>query len=116
MAMKASQVSALVEVELTRISSPSTVALIRRLLVPPHCEQRPWDYGESGERYPCWIVAEHPSSNTAFAYCEHGFGPKCPWGLLWLSGEHLNMGMDSSWFTSLEDVVKDSYAWEAPAL
>jgi hypothetical protein len=26
------------------------------------------------------------------------------------------MGMDSSWFTSLEDVLKDSYAWEAPTL
>jgi hypothetical protein len=108
----ASDVSALVERELIGITNPDTVALIRRLLVPPRCEQRPWDYGEPNETFPCWIVAEHPSSNTAFAYCQFGFGPRSPWGLLWLSGEHLNMGMDSSWFASLEDVIKDSYAWE----
>jgi hypothetical protein len=114
--MTASHISTLVEAELTRIISPSSVALIRGLLVPPRCEERPWDYGAPSETYPCWIVAEHPPSNTAFAYCEQGFGPKCPWGLLWLSGEHLNMGMDSSWFTSLEAVVKDSRASEAPTL
>jgi|GEM_PF-1842872 len=110
-AMTASDILALVETELTRISNPRTVSLIRGLLVPPHCEQRPWDYGELNETHPCWIVAEHPSSNTAFAYCEHGFGPRCPWGLLGRSGEWLNMGMDSSWFTSLEDCVRDSFAW-----
>ena len=110
--MTSSQVSALIEEELAQISSPNVVALIRRLLVPPRCEQRPWDYGAPDETYPCWIVAEHSSSNTAFAYCEHGFGPRCPWGLLGLSGEHLNMGMDSSWFTSLEDLLRDSWAWE----
>jgi len=109
--MTASEILSLVEAELTRISNPSTVALIRGLLVPPRCEQRPWDYGEPNQTFPCFIVAEHPASNTAFAYCEHGFGPRCPWGLLWRSGEWLNMGMDSSWFTSLEDCVRDSFAW-----
>lgn len=109
--MTASEVQTSVEAELARISEPSTVALIRSLLVQPRCEQRPWDYGEPGQTYPCWIVAEHPASNTAFAYCEHGFGPRCPWGLLACSGEFLNMGMDSSWFSSLEDCVRDSFAW-----
>ena len=103
---------AVVETELARIPSPSTAALVRRLLVPPRCEQRPWDYGEPNETFPCWIVAEHLPSNTAFAYCKHGFGPRCPWGMLWRSGEYLNMGMDSGWFTSLEDCVRDSRAWE----
>jgi hypothetical protein len=112
MVLTGSKVSELVEAELAQISTPSTIALIRRLLVPPRCEQRPWDYGEPNETFPCWIVADHAPSNTGFAYCEHGFGPRCPWGLLWLSGDHLNMGMDSSWYTSLEDVVRDSCAWE----
>jgi hypothetical protein len=114
MALTASQISALVEAELARIPNPSTIALIRRLLVQPRCEKRPWDYGSLGDRYPCWIIGEHPSSNTAFTYCEQGFGPKCPWGLLGITGEHLSMGMDSSWFTSLEAAVRDSWAWEAP--
>ena len=109
--MTAPEILTLVETELTRIKSPRTNALIRRLLVPPRCEQRPWDYGEPNATYPCWIVAEHPSSNTAFAYCEYGFGPRCPWGLLWRSGKHLNMGMDSSWYTSLEECLRDSRAW-----
>jgi len=110
--MTASEVLALVEKELEQIQKCETVSLIRGLLVPPRCEQRPLDYGEPDEQYPCWIVADHAPSNTAFAYCEHGFGPRCPWGLLWRSGDYLNMGMDSSWFTSLEDCVRDSRAWE----
>jgi hypothetical protein len=110
--MTASQISALVEVELARVSSESTVAKIRGLLVEPRREDRPWDYGAPGQTYPCWIVAEHLPSNAAFAYCDQGFGPRCPWGLLWRSGEYLNMGMDSSWFTSLEDAVRDSWALE----
>jgi|SRR6516165_10878187 hypothetical protein len=110
--MTASQMAALVESELARVSSESIVAKIRRLLVEPRCEDRPWDYGASGQTFPCWIVAEHLPSNTVFAYCEQGFGPRCPWGLLGRSGEYLNMGMDSGWFVSLEDAVKDSWAWE----
>jgi hypothetical protein len=112
MSTTSSLVSKLVDSELGRIADTSTADLIRRLLVSPRCEQRPWDYGAPDETYPCWIVAEHPSSNAAVAYCEQGFGPRCPWGLLWISGEHLSMGMDSGWFTSLEDAVRDSFAWE----
>lgn len=109
--MTAFEISSLVERELTRISDPNTVALIRDLLVSPRCEQRPWGYGEPNQTFSRWIVAEHPSSNTVLAYCEHGFGPRCSWGLLCCSGERLNIGMDSSWFTSLEDCVRDSCAW-----
>jgi hypothetical protein len=60
---------------------------------------RPWDYGRPGEAFPCWLVPEHQASNTGIAYCEQGFGPRCPWGLLFLEGtEHMSMGMDSAWF------------------
>jgi hypothetical protein len=111
MAATASKVSELVEQQLSRVIDPRTGALIRSLLVPPRCEFRPWDYAPDTE-YPCWIVAEHGSSGTCFAYCEHGFGPKCPWGLLWIRGEHLSMGMDCAWYDSLEDAVRESFAWE----
>jgi hypothetical protein len=111
MALTASDVSVLVEAELARVTSPQAASLIRGLLVPPRCEHRAWDYGEPGTEYPCWIVAEHPASNTAFAYCEQGFGPNSPWGLLWISGEHLSIGMDCSWYESLEEIVRESRAW-----
>lgn len=111
MALTAAQVSTLVETELARISDPKTAALIRALLVAPRCELRPWNYGAPGAEYPCWIVAEHSPSGTAFAYCEEGFGPSSPWGMLAISGEHLSMGMDCGWYESLENVVRESFAW-----
>jgi len=101
-----------IEAEIARISQPELIACIRCHLVPPRCEQREWDYGDLGVSYPCWIFAEHPPSNTAFAYCEHGFGPSDPWGLLSIRGEHMSIGMDSGWFARLEGVFRDSMAWD----
>ena len=77
-------------------------------MVPVRCEQRGWDYGRANEEYPCWIFAEHLESSTAFAYAEHGFGPSSPWGLLFIKGEHMSIGMDSGWFDSLEDLFRES--------
>jgi hypothetical protein len=111
MSLDASKIMALVEKELARVSSPEAEALIRGLLVPPHSEDRPWDYAGFGVKYPCWVVLEHPASNTCIAYCEEGFGPNFPWGLLWMSGDYLSMGMDSGWFDSLEEAVRNSFAW-----
>ena len=111
MALNASKVTELVEAQVARVTDPKAAVLIRSLLVPPRCEHRPWDYGAHDTQYPCWIVAEHPPSNTAIAYCEQGFGPSFPWGLLSISGEHLSMGMDSGWYDSLEDAIRESFAW-----
>jgi hypothetical protein len=104
-------VEELVARELSTITQPDLVALIKALRVMPRREDRPWDYGSAGQTFPCWIVLDHIPSNTAIAYCAQGFGPNCPWGLLFVK-DHLNMGMDSSWFTSLEDAVRGSMAWE----
>ncbi len=111
MALTVSKVSELVEAQLARVADHQAAALIRSLLVTPRCEHRPWDYGAAGTEYPCWIVGEHTPSGTGFAYCEQGFGPSFPWGLLWLSGEYLSMGMESCWYDSLEDAVRESFAW-----
>ena len=35
-----------------------------------------------------------------------------PWGLLFMSGEYMSMGMDSQWYVSLEDAFRESSAWE----
>ena len=83
---------------------------IRALLVEPYpVELRPWDYGQP-DSYICWTVLEHPESNSAIVYCDGGFGPKSPWGLVCLSGSYMGMGMDSGWFTNLEDAYRDSFA------
>ena len=100
------------ETELARIAQPELAACIRKHLVPLRCESREWDYGSPGLSFPCWIFAEHQASNTAFAYCEQGFGPGDPWGLLSIQGEHMSIGMDSGWFASLEGAFRDSMAWD----
>src|SRR5581483_10325952 len=110
MSLGAEDIKALVETEIDRASSPHAAELMRKLLVPPRCELRPWAYSVPVVQHPCWIVAEHQRSQTAVAYCEYGFGPRTPWGLLWIAGDHLTMGDDSGWFTSFEEAVMDSFA------
>jgi hypothetical protein len=61
-------------------------------------------------------VLEHVERNLAVAYCPEGFGPRCPWGLLWLAGPWTSMGMDSSWYLTLEDALRDSLDLDDPAL
>jgi len=48
---------------------------------------------------------DHLSSRSAF-------GPGFPWGLVFLSGPHMNIGMDSNWYSTLECAVRESMAWD----
>jgi len=97
----------LVASELAKISDSEVLASLRTWLVEPNCHLRNWDYGDVGERYPCWTVIEDSVSDTAIVYSEHGFGPRNPWGLVWLSD--LWFGMDSGWYPHLEDAFIDSH-------
>jgi len=106
------EVSALVERELIAIGDEQLVRKIRGLLVSPYPVERDWDYGMPAERFTCWTVLEHPASNTGIAFCSEGFGPSSPWGLVSLSGEHISIGMDAGWFTSLECAMRDSMVWD----
>ena len=94
--------------EVSAIADAAIVNLIERFRVPPRLETRPWDYDAHGE-YPCWFVIEDRAANIGVAYCQHGFGPKAPWGLLWLTGRRLSMGDDSGWFTSLAGAVREGW-------
>ncbi|SRR5258708_24396613 len=111
----ADQISALVEDQLVRFKDGKSVARFRQLSVAPRAEDRDWDYDQAGQKYTCWMVFEHRESNVGIAYCSHGFGPRCPWGLLFLHGEQrvLSMGMDSGSFSDLEDAFRDTWAYEA---
>ena len=103
----AAEVASLVRRELEAIVDPVVRNALELRLAPPELHVRDWDYGGPGERYPCWTVASDPSTDTAIVYSVFGFGPACPWGLVSLS--NLWFGMDSGWFTRLEDAFVDSH-------
>jgi hypothetical protein len=109
--MNCETVLSLVDDQLSYITQPELIEWVRTGLITPRCEQRPWDYGVQGQTFPCWIVWEHAESSMCIAYCEHGFGPTYPWGLLYCSGQYLNMGADSEWFYSLEDALRNTPGW-----
>lgn len=111
MAINADTLKNLVERELQHLSAVRVLSHIRGLLVQPNAVLYHWDYGAPGEQFPCWIVLADTKSNTAIAYCEHGFGPRTPWGLLCLTnddGGHSSMGMDSGWFSYFLDAYFES--------
>jgi hypothetical protein len=109
--MHASDISSLVEAEIGRIVQSELVEVIRNHLVEPRMELRDWDYGEDSEQFECWIVCEDWQSNNAIAYCDQGFGPTYPWGVLSLKGEQLSMGPDGGWFATFEDAARCSGMW-----
>jgi hypothetical protein len=96
------QIRELVEGELSRIQDAEVREALRACLVTPRVQTRQWDYGEAGEEYPCWSVAEIPEFEMELAYCEHGFGPHSPWGAVFVAES--SIGMDSQWHDTLEDV------------
>lgn len=111
MSLTASHLRSLIVAELAHIGDARVTAHVQKLLVDPKPILRDWDYGAPGENYPCWSVLEHPKSNTGIAYCEFGFGPGSPWGLVVLSGpSHMSIGMDSGWYTTFMEVYFASKA------
>jgi hypothetical protein len=103
------EIERLVVAELERITDLRVLTVLRPLLVSPTRHERDWDYGQPGERYPCWTVAEHPPSGTSIVFSDYGFGPRLPWGLVWIEGPWF--GMDSGWFQTLQEAFLDSIAW-----
>lgn len=112
MSIDAKALTATVELELTQVSDARVTAQVHKLLVEPTITMRRWDYGREGEKYPCWTVLRHPSSNTGIAYSEHGFGPRSPWGLVFLEGDEsrTSIGMDCSWYTTFLQAFFESAA------
>lgn len=98
MTVDASTLKRLVEAELGMLRDKRVENLIRALLIEPTPALRDWDYGKLGEQFVCWTVLECVRSNSSIAYCEEGFGPSDPWGLLFMTGEHMTMGMDAQWY------------------
>jgi hypothetical protein len=112
MSIDAHKLKAMVDCELAKLSDGRVGAHIRALLAEPTVTMRNWDYGREHERYPCWTVLCHSTSNTGIAYCEHGFGPRSPWGLVFLEGDEgrTSIGMDCSWYTTFLQAFFESQA------
>jgi hypothetical protein len=111
----ADRMAGLVTRELALIENPERREALRRLLVPPRLEERDWEYGAPGERYPFWVIAEAPDLGITLAYCEQGFGPESPWGFLVTDErETATLGMDSQWNWYLEEAFVRSGLWKGP--
>jgi hypothetical protein len=108
MAIDAARLTDLIEVELSAISDERVKGRLRRLLVTPNVLLRDWDYGESSQWYPCWLVLRDDCSEAAIGYCEYGFGPQHPWGLISANESDSSMGMDSGWFRTFLRACLDS--------
>lgn len=108
-------IARILRAQLGEISDSSIRGQIDRLLIPPRRERRAWDYGSEGEAFSCWFVLVHEESNTGIVYCDQGFGPGCPWGLMFLTGTHLSIGPDASWYPSFVDAFVDSMAYSEDA-
>jgi hypothetical protein len=106
----AAHLKALIEGELAIVRDSRVVAHIRGMLVEPYQLLRSWDYGQPGQQYPCWMVLNDIHSGAEIGYCEHGFGPGCPWGLVSSSPDYPNMGMDSGWYRTFLDAFFESFA------
>jgi hypothetical protein len=102
----------LIEAELIRVRDARVVSHIRRLLIEPYAIMRNWDYGQPSQQYLCWMVLKDSVTQGEIGYCEDGFGPACPWGLI-SSGQDVkdqSMGMDSGWYTTFMDAFFESPA------
>jgi hypothetical protein len=113
MPIDAGTLKELIDDELAHLLDARICIHIKGLLVEPKITLRKWDYGKPGEQYPCWAVLNDDNSKTGIAYCETGFGPKNPWGLVWLRSdkdEHMSMGMDCSWYPKFLDAYFESFA------
>ncbi|MEM7005226.1 MAG: hypothetical protein AAF498_05050 [Pseudomonadota bacterium] len=86
--------------ELDQLSDSRVLNQIHTLIVEPYMVMRDWDYSDKGQQYPCWTVLEHQETNSGLMFCQNGFGPQHPWGLMLINGEHQSMGMDSNWYNS----------------
>ena len=107
------EISALLEIEISKVSDARVLNHISEMVVEPEQIVRQWDYGVPGESYPCWSVLKSKQSATGIAYFEYGFGPTSPWGLVNLPGSpDESMGMDSGWFPKLLYAYFDSLASE----
>lgn len=106
-------IAALIASELSVLTDDNVKQAVLHGLVDPRPITLDWDYGTPGQRFEGWVVFDHEAeSDTLIVYCEHGFGPLSPWGLVFATPHQgsWSMGMDSGWFRSFMEAFWDSHA------
>jgi hypothetical protein len=106
--MEKAQLIGLVDAEVAAISHQGLRQSVERSRIVPIPMRCAWDYGEPGQTYECWKVLA-PAGNIGIVYCDRGFGPRCPWGLIWQDQTIPEMGQDSGWFPSLVEAAADIF-------
>ncbi len=104
------RIQSLVASQSALIKDRGTRDALLSCLVEPQPQTLEWPYGGGLETYQCWVVAELTPSGAAIGYSEQGFGPRAPWGLIWL--DDANPGQDSGWFRTLHEAYLDSFGWQ----
>ena len=105
------------ETEIAAISDTVLRSRVQSILVEPAPMRCAWDYGEQGVTYPGWKVAVDPEAQQiGIVYCDYGFGPGRPWGLVFLRDDIPSIGMDSGWFSTFREAAADILDIPASAL
>jgi hypothetical protein len=105
------EVSAEIDAEVGKLRDRRVVTEIQALLVtPPTPIRLSWDYGAPGEAFDGWLVFRDPTERTGIAYCSQGFGPRTPWGLVFMNEPFPSIGMDCGWFPRFLDAYFDSFS------
>jgi hypothetical protein len=107
----AAEVAAALDEGLANLRDPRVRASIQAFRVAtPTPIRLAWDYGEPDETFDGWLVFDDQGHRTGIVYCDKGFGPKSPWGLITTGETCPSMGMDSGWFRRFMDAYLDSFS------
>ena len=105
-------ITALVESELARFRFNDVKEAFEKTLTAPERQEREWEYGPGGTSFECWVVAR-VSHEWGIAYCQFGYGPSSPWGVVNLH-DQTYFGPDSCWYARLEDAFIAAVPWKGP--
>jgi hypothetical protein len=109
--MTLADVEALVRDDMRALSDARVAAHVSSLLaVPPQSLRLGWTFGAVGETLDGFLVLDHPRSGTGIVYCEQGFGPANPWGLVFTNRGPLSTGTSDGWYPRLLDAYFESKA------
>ncbi|MFO0876271.1 MAG: hypothetical protein U0840_02770 [Gemmataceae bacterium] len=104
-------VEALVRDDMRALSDARVAAHVFSLLAdPPRPVRLGWTFGAVGETLDGFLVLDHPRSGTGIVYCEQGFGPANPWGLVFTDRGPLSTGTSDGWYPRLLDAYFESKA------
>src|SRR5215213_4368538 len=104
--MPQSEVRRLVTYELAHVADEARREALRTVLVEPARDERMSEWFD--EPFACWVVAAAPWSGHVVLFCERGYASD-HWGAL--PAGDASMGIDSDWFSTLDDAFIASGLW-----